>query len=120
MSDICSDSEEPFEHWWMVTVADFDRLLNNPPDTSRAALKWDESLITKELIMYWNKPGFQCWYHGSITAYNSDTQKHTIEWLEDDDPPSVVDLLACKMCFEWRLVQDDEEISVALTNLRAQ
>ena len=38
--------------------------------------------------------------------------RHSIEWLEDDDPDSVVDLLAWGMCFEWRLVQDDVDAQI--------
>ena len=87
-------------------------------DVSMAALQWDENLIGKELLMYWNKTGYQCWYHGLISAYDSSSMRHSIEWLEDDDPDSVVDLLACRMCFEWRLVQDDEDAQIQLARLR--
>ena len=104
----------------MVEQKDFQRLLTNPPDVSRASLKWDEALIEKELIMYWNKRGYQGWYHGVITAYDHAAAKHTIRWLEDDDDDSTVDLLACKMCFEWRLVQGDEEIQSVLEELNKE
>ena len=102
----------------MVNKDDFPRILTNPPDVSMAALQWDENLIGKELLMYWNKTGYQCWYHGLISAYDSSSMRHSIEWLEDDDPDSVVDLLACRMCFEWRLVQDDEDAQIQLARLR--
>ena len=117
---VCSVGEVPFRNWWMVQQGDCDALLTNPPDVSRGALQWDDSLLEKEILIYWNKPGIKDWYHGRVTAYyDPATTKHTIEWLEDDDPDSTVDLLSCKMCSEWCFVQDDEDISEALTRLRA-
>ena len=116
---VCSEGEDPFETWWMLEQDDFERLLTNPPDVGRSALQWDESLVGKELIMYWNAPHKE-WYHGKITAYNSSSMQHTIVWLEDDDDDdSVVNLLSCKMCSEWRLVQADEDIRKQLARLRA-
>jgi hypothetical protein len=100
-----------------VDVVDFARLLQNPPLVDRASLKWDNRLLSKELIMQWTKKGYQGWYQEKIVAYDEDTQEHTIEWLEDDSRDSVVDLMCCKMCKEWRLVQEDEDVKENLRNL---
>jgi len=37
---------------------------------------------------------------------------------EDDGSPSItINLMACKVCFEWRLVQSDEDITKAIAKL---
>ena len=57
------------------------------------------------------------WYLGKIIAYDAPSSKHTISWLQDDDKDSLVDLMACKMCTEWRFVQSDEDIVAQMKEL---
>lgn len=57
------------------------------------------------------------WYLGKIIAYDAPLSKHTISWLQDDDKDSLVDLMACKMCTEWRFVQSDEDIVAQMKEL---
>lgn len=70
--------------------------------------------------MQWNKVGYSGWYRGEIKAYNSESQKHVIEWLDDDSRDSIVDLLSCKMCVEWRLGQPDENLKKAIKMLNKE
>ena len=56
------------------------------------------------------------WYLAEVTEYNSKDDKHTLKW--DDGSPSItINLMACKVCFEWRLVQSDEDITKAIAKL---
>ena len=97
------------DNCWLVSEADFDAEVAKPhPKIDRASLGWDESAINKEVLVYWNKPGFSAWYGGKIAAYDPDDFKHTIEW-DDGDRAWRVNLMACKKCKQWRFVQPDED-----------
>ena len=102
----------------MVEESDFEVVITNPPKTERVSLGWDSNSVGKQLIMYWNKIGYQGWYLGEIISYDEKSKEHTITWLtEDNDPNSEVNLLACKTCREWRFVQEDEDIKKRLKEL---
>ena len=112
----CSKSDEPFELWYNVEESDFQDLITNPPATDRGSLGWNEKLVNSQLIMKLSQVGYQGWYLAEVTKYNSKDDKHTLKW--DDGSPSItINLMACKVCFEWRLVQSDEDITKAIAKL---
>jgi len=112
-------SEEPFEKWWVVAEEDFPTVISNPPTTDRESLGWDARLIGVQVIMFLLKIGYTGWYVAKVTEYDAETKKHTLAW-DDGDKDSKVNLLACKIASEWRLVQADEDIEEALMRLNAE
>jgi hypothetical protein len=93
-----------------VAEEDFDDQLEQPhPKLDRASLEWDDHMISKRVLVYWKRVGYAGWYVGTISAYNKQTEQHTIEW--EDAASWVVDLMACTLCKEWRLVQEGENVN---------
>jgi len=89
---------------------------------SRGALKWDAALINKQLLMYLNTAyqiGVTGWYLGTIIAYDPVSECHEIEW-DDGDKNRKTNLLACKFCNEWRLVEEGEDVAAELLRLNGK
>ena len=63
--------------------------------------------------MYWKQVGVKGWYLGKITAYDPNSQEHTIVW-DDGSEDWSENLLAIRKVEEWRFVQPGEDVDVML------
>ena len=79
------------------------------PKIDRESLKWDASIIRKEIFMYWKQKGIAGWYLGTLIAYDEPTMKHEIKWADGRAENWRGDLLACRKVKEWRCVQIGED-----------
>ena len=109
-------ADGPFndDNCYLVSVEEFDEHVAKPhPQVDRASLKWDASIIWRDVFMYWKQVGVKGWYLGKITAYDPNSQEHTIVW-DDGSEDWSENLLAIRKVEEWRFVQPGEDVDVML------
>lgn len=100
---------------------EFDEHVAKPhPRVDRASLKWDATIIGKDVFMYCKQVGGKGWYLGKITAYDPNAQEHTIVWDDGLSEDWSVNLFAIRKVEEWRFVQPGEDVKamhVAMSTL---